>query len=353
MSGYCEHKKQYSSHSYDITLNTPKGTKKQFYIEFKSRTNKDKLAPSQFYIYVCDCLGDLKRSNKHFKATVTSHVVGERMNKYLYSPSFNLLAKKVLPTGLFCYVSLLIFVLMVTKDKINILNNKDYPYLFLLSAIGMQVVALLFIWLHTFIFRFNGKGFWIFDMFGHCWLMAGDSCCFFLIILLARGWGTKFINFPQGFVNKLFAVGSMIIFRYIWTIYSWYNMGSSEHGETHIFDGVPGFLEIAIGLTKFSVYLVVWWGGYLKSGPSRGLEVKHWRRLDNLLFIAAFIAVVVRAICIMSIERFESAYHESVGLIIAMSCNFTMMVILSILMAPTNSPYMKLAKSKDNGLGVE
>lgn len=184
--------------------------------------------------------------------------------------------------------------------------------------------------------------------------MAGDSCCIFLIILLARGWGTKFIDFPQEFVNKIFLTGSLIVVRYLWTIFSWYNMGSSEQGKEHIFDGVPGYLEILIGFVTWVIYLMVWWNKFLMStGSKRGMESKYWRRLDNFLFLAAFIAVVVRAMAILSIERFNSAYHECIGLTIALSCNFTMMLIMSLLMGPKNSPYMTLAQSKDNGLGHE
>lgn len=183
--------------------------------------------------------------------------------------------------------------------------------------------------------------------------MAADSCGLFLIILLARGWGTKFVDFPSDLVNKIFIIASMIVFRYGWTIYNWYYMGKGETGGNHIFHGVPGYLEIAIGLCKYSLYLVVWWSGHLKEGPKRGLETKHWRRLDNYLFVAAFIVVVLRAIGIFSVEIFEEAYHECVSLIIVFSCNFAMMLILALLMAPAKSPYMILAKSKDNGLNID
>ena len=299
---------------------------------------------------MCDCLGDLKKTNKDFRVKITSHVIDQSNNLYLQSPSFNLLHQRILPFHLIAYIVLLIFVVVASRGTIEYdhIHSDDFPFLFLLSTIGMQIIAILFIYAHTWIFTWNGRGFWILDMFGHCWLMAGDSCCFFLIILLVRGWGTKFVNFPKSFNNSILMVGAMIVSRYIWTIFGWYFRGGSEDGGEYIFDGVPGMFELLIGLTKYSIYLVVWWMGYLKTGPQRGLETKYWRRLDNWLFIAAFIAVIVRAIAILSIEKFEEAYHESLGLFVSLICNFTMMVILSILMAPKNSPYMKLAKSQEH-----
>jgi len=45
----------------------------------------------------------------------------------------------------------------------------------------------------------------------------------------------------------------------------------------------------------------------------------------------------------MSIKNFENAYHEAIGLIIALCCNFVMMLILTLLMAPKDGPYMYLS----------
>lgn len=180
------------------------------------------------------------------------------------------------------------------------------------------------------------------DMFGHCWLMAGDSCCFFLMMLLAMGWGTYFIMFPNEMVSKMNLVGSIVVLRYIWTIVGWYKRGGEDFGE-HIFDGIPGYLEVIVGIVKYVIYLKVWWAGKLRKGPKNGIEIAHWRRLDNMIFIAAFVAIVVRIIAILSISKFEPVYHEAIGLLIALSCNFIMMLILTLLMSPKDGPYMYLS----------
>ena len=272
---------------------------------------------------------------------ITSHLLESTTYKSNESPSLMLLNNTILPLGLLAYTILLV----LSLKKFKSISDHDYPYLVLYSTIAMQILALLFIYIHTWVLKSNGRGLWLLDILGHCWLMAGDSCCIFLIILLARGWGTRFIMFPDEFVNKIFTVASLVILRYLWTIYNWYNLGTNENGGDHIFDGVGGYLEILIGVVKYSIYLVVWWQGYLKNGPIRGVELKHWRKLDNLLFLAAFIAIVVRLIGISSIDRFDQAYHESIGLLIAIFCNFVMMVILSILMVPKNSPFKFLTDS--------
>jgi Rhodopsin-like GPCR transmembrane domain len=347
MSSYCDHKLLYASHNYDVVLDTDVGVKQERFADFSSKHELVKEKNSQFYLYICDCFGDIKKVSKVYRARVTAHVIKGYYDNYSESPSLVLLRNKILPLGLIAYMVLLVSAILISKQKINPvnINDHDYPFLFLFSAIGMQIMAMLFILIHTFIFKYNGKGFWLLDILGHCWLMAGDSCCVFLIILLARGWGTRFIIFPDEFVGKIFMVGSLVIVRYIWTIFSWYNLGGVEDGGDHIFDGVPGYLEIIIGFVKYWIYLVVWWQGYLKQGPIRGVEAKHWRRLDNLLFLAAFVAIVVRLIGITNIGRFEHAYHESIGLSIAIFCNFVMMVILSILMVPTDGPYKNLSDS--------
>lgn len=225
---------------------------------------------------------------------------------------------------------------------------KEYPYLFLYCAIGMQIVSIICLYLHTVIFRYNGRGFWLIDVAGHVWLMAGDSCALLTIICLAMGWGTKFIYFPQELINTVLFVGGLTGVRYLWTIYSWYRLGGNEYGGNHIFDGVGGYLEILIGVIKFGVYIKVWLQGHLKQGPIRGIEAKHWRRLDNSLFVAAFIAVVVRSMGIMTLDRYDESIHESMGLAIAIGCNCAILTILTLLMAPPSSPFKVLAAEDAN-----
>lgn len=133
--------------------------------------------------------------------------------------------------------------------------------------------------------------------------MAGDSCCYFLMTLLATGWGTYFIMFPTGMVTKMNLVGLIVVLRYIWTIAGWYRRGGEDFGE-HIFDGVPGYLEIIVGIVKYAIYLKVWWDGRLRAGPKNGIEIMHWRKLDNMIFLAAFFAILVRLLAIMQISRF-------------------------------------------------
>jgi hypothetical protein len=118
MSGYCEHKKQYSSHNYDVSLGTDVGTKKQILLEFDSLHGKVKEEKSQFFIYVCDCFSDLRKSNKKFTVQLRSQIVEPTLKKYSYSPSFKVLSTRILPIAFVFYACLLGFVLFVTKTEI-------------------------------------------------------------------------------------------------------------------------------------------------------------------------------------------------------------------------------------------
>jgi hypothetical protein len=167
----------------------------------------------------------------------------------------------------------------------------------------MQIFAILFLYIQSWIFRANGRGFWLIDMFGHVWMMTGDPLGFLLIIFLADGWGTFWINMDQKKSKMLSKVGALLIFRYVWALVSWYRRGSEDLGE-HVFEGVSGYFELIMMAVKYGFYLSIWWQQNKNKGPKNGIETKHWRRLDNAVFLAAFVSVVVRTIGIFMIDRF-------------------------------------------------
>jgi len=341
MTGYCEKKRDAASHHFDVMIPAEINSQKKFNARFVAKDSPS--SKNEFFVYICDCFGEIAKSPKQLKIETTIKVLNsEEASSYSYSPSFRLLTQIVLPVAFFAYAILLAIIFITKKEKFNLAVSFEYPFIFLVSTIGMQLISILFLYVQSVIFRYNGRGFWLLDMFGHCWLMAGDSCCYLLMILLATGWGTFYIMFPHGMTNKINLVAMIVVFRYVWTIFGWYYRGGEEHG-VHIFDGISGWLEILVGVVKYAIYLKVWWTGKLRTGPKNGIEIQHWRKFDNLIFLAAFISIVVRLVAIMSIKNFENAYHEAIGLIIALCCNFVMMLILTLLMAPKDGPYMYLS----------
>lgn len=79
---------------------------------------------------------------------MTNHLVVEDSDKYMEQPSYKSLRTIVLPIAFLGFTLLLAFILLVTKDKIEIMNNKDYPFLFLISAMSMQVLAIILMYFH-------------------------------------------------------------------------------------------------------------------------------------------------------------------------------------------------------------
>ena len=114
MAAYCEHMQNFTSHSSDISIETSKSSKKEVLLEIKSAHNFDKHRKTQFYVYICDCFGDLKDTNKKLRIDVTHHLVSGRLSSYMEQPSFRSLRTLVLPIAFLGYALLVAFVLIVT-----------------------------------------------------------------------------------------------------------------------------------------------------------------------------------------------------------------------------------------------
>lgn len=75
MSGYCEKKRETSSHHFDVTLAAELNAIKSMNTSFRARENQ--AATAQFYVYICDCFGDFKNFKPGLKVQTSIQVLSQ------------------------------------------------------------------------------------------------------------------------------------------------------------------------------------------------------------------------------------------------------------------------------------
>lgn len=144
MTGYCDKKREASSHHYDLTIEASVNATKKMSASF---TAKERSNPNhQFFVYICDCFGDIQNAKSGLKIDLSIQVLAEGTSDYSLSPSFKILHKRVLPIAFLAYGLLLGIIFFFKREKFNLASTFEYPFIFLMCTIGMQLIAILFLY---------------------------------------------------------------------------------------------------------------------------------------------------------------------------------------------------------------
>ena len=263
--------------------------------------------PRQFYFYVCDCENTLKNiaiddqkytKKSKLKLKLKLKITTEDEKHFGADQTY-----EIYLLGGFLLVFLLIIAWgtsQMEKRQKNEDGEYDMPFSLLLAITFIQICGIAVRLAHNLIFLFNGTGFSILDLAGRCWIMAGDSCVWFFLIFVARGYGIKFRRLRKREEPVLLGVVVFIVSRYAWTFYSWMQ---THEDHNHALHGVVGFFEVIISGAKY-----LWFLASLRT--TKLLSTKKLRQFRVVLFKLGTFILVFRPSVLLLAQRVEKVHQH-------------------------------------------
>lgn len=296
--------------------------------------NRDK-DPVEYFFYLCDCNRDFQnlihQSNK-ISLSYTVRITDEDSNHHGAESAG---ITKVISFFILIFGSLLFYGILTAYE--NKLKNDvyDYPYVGIISIPFIMLCGLFLKLIHNLAYGYNGTGISLLEIISRCWLMAADSALSFLLILMIRGWGTKFVMLGQEYEKVLVCILLTILARYGWTVHAWWQYHEDVY---HIFDGIAGRLEIGISVVKYIWFILFWRMGSL--GSSR-----KYKQFSKMLFCLASLLFFVRPLAVISIGWFDEVRRYSMSLFGILAANAFVVLILLVIFGKEDGLYMKVAFS--------
>lgn len=300
--------------------------------------NKEK-KPVEYFFYLCDCTRKMKEiykrkpsESKKTSLRYTVSIVDEDDNHHGAETKGII---KVISFFLFVFSGILSFgVLRAYNNKLK--NDVyDYPYIVLIGIAFIMICGLTIKLIHNAVYSYNGTGVSFLEVISRCWLMAADSTLSFLLILMVRGWGTKFLMLGSEYEPTLFVILITILVRYGWTVHAWFQYHEDVY---HIFEGYAGFLEIAISVFKYLWFLLFWKRGKLGS-------TKKYKEFSRMLFFLSSILFFVRPLAVLFVSQVKEVRRYSISLFGILGANALVVFTLMVLFGNESGTYMKVAYS--------